>query len=95
MKTALISFRDTDREYERKAKESLVWAFNAGGIRVDDISVLSVKDDLGFKRRFEELEQAAYTNVIILCSDEVTFDIKGFLAKKLGVNLEENTTREA
>ena len=91
MKTALISFRDTDREYERKAEESLVWAFNAGGIRVDDISVLSVKDDLGFKRRFEELEQAAYTNVIILCSDEVTFDIKGFLAKKLGVNLEENT----
>lgn len=90
MKTALISFRDTEQNYERTAEESLVWAFNAGGIRVDDISVLSVKDDLGFKRRLDELEKAAFTNVIVLCSDEVTFDIKGFLAKKLGVSLEEN-----
>ncbi len=89
MKTALISFRDIHLNYSPKAEESLVWAFNAGGIHVDDITVLSVKDDLGFGKRFGELEQV-YDNIVILCSDETTFDVKGFIAKKLGVGLAEN-----
>ncbi|PWM74566.1 MAG: hypothetical protein DBX59_03295 [Bacillota bacterium] len=89
MKTALISFRDIQLNYSAGAEESLVWAFNAGGIRVDDITVLSVKDDLGFGKRFGELEPI-YDNIVILCSDETTFDVKGFIAKKLGVGLAEN-----
>mgnify|MGYP001637470782 CR=1 FL=1 len=89
MKTALISFRDIRLNYDSEAEESLVWAFNAGGIHIDDITVLSVKDDLGFSKRFAELEPI-YDNIVILCSNETTFDVKGFIAKKLGVGLKEN-----
>ncbi len=89
MKTALISFRNTDLGYDSAAEQALVWAFNAGGIHIDDITVLSVQDDLGFSKRFAELETFA-ENIVILCSEEVTFDVKGFVAKKLGAELTEN-----
>ena len=38
MKTALISFRNTDLGYDSAAEQALVWAFNAGGIHIDDIT---------------------------------------------------------
>ncbi len=89
MKTALILFKNPlerlDSEYLNEISSCII----NGGFSLDLVEVLSLSDDLGFKRSFTEYKERVDV-LIIVNNDGLTFDVKKIIADQTETNLIEN-----
>ena len=88
MKTALIFFKRTEDPVDAEYFSSVSDAFRNGGMDVERVEMLSVSDDIAFKRGLEELRDTA-DNLIIL-GENAEFDLKGIIAEVMETELIEN-----
>ena len=77
MKTVLLFFRNPDaavgNDYAAAVK-----LFLTAGFKIDTLEIISVNDDIGFKRSLSGFKETA-DNLIVLYGDDVSFDIKSII----------------
>ena len=88
MKTALLFFRNPDSaltdDYNAAAQ-----VFLAAGFKADSIEILSLNDDLGFKRSLVNFKETA-DNLVVFINDGVTFNINDIIGEELNAPFAEN-----
>ena len=88
MKTALLFFRNPDSaltdDYNAAAQ-----VFLAAGFKADSIEILSLNDDLGFKRSLVNFKEMA-DNLVVFINDGVTFNINDIIGEELNAPFAEN-----
>lgn len=88
MKTALLFFRNPDSaltdDYNAAAQ-----VFLAAGFKADSIEILSLNDDLGFKRSLINFKETA-DDLIVFINDGVTFNINDIIGEELNAPFAEN-----
>ncbi len=88
MKTALLFFRNPDSaltdDYNAAAQ-----VFLAAGFKADSIEILSLNDDLGFKRSLINFKETA-DNLVVFINDGVTFNINDIIGEELNAPFAEN-----
>ena len=80
MKTALLAFENFDVERAREI-------FFKNGISLSTVEILSVSDDIGFKRGYELFRDTAD---VLIVADGAEFDLKETVAEFSGTTLIEN-----
>ena len=80
MKTALLAFGDFDLAKARGI-------FEKGGIKLSTVQILSVEDDIGFKRGYEVFRDMAD---VLIIADGAAFDLKNAVAEFSDCTLLEN-----
>ena len=89
MKTAIILFKspleELDAEYISKIANSLLHA----GFPISSLNLLGTNDDLAFRRWLEEYKSSV-NNLVIVNSNEITFDYKQIIADLMDSALIEN-----
>ena len=89
MKTAVILFTNPiyplDAEYVTAITKPLLF----GGYPVTTTEIISIDDDLGFRRSLERYKDTA-DNLIIVNNQDVTFSIKQIIADQTDTALIEN-----
>lgn len=89
MKTAVVFFNNpldgVDTEYLAKVTE----CFINNGFPIETMQVLSVNDDLGFKKALERFKDTV-DNLVVVDSDQLTFDYKQIIADTTDTSLIEN-----
>ena len=88
MKTALIFFKRTEEPVDPEYLSSVCGAFTSGGIDIERVEMLSLSDDLAFKRSLEELRDTA--DNLIVFGENAEFDIKGIIAEVMETEIIEN-----
>ncbi|MBQ7339869.1 MAG: nicotinamide-nucleotide amidohydrolase family protein [Clostridia bacterium] len=89
MKTALILFRSAESQNEGEYLDKIISIFANNGFLINSVDMLSVDDDLGFKRRLESLKETA-DNLAIIYNPNTTFSIKQKIADDVETFLDEN-----
>ncbi len=85
MKTALITFHT-----EGKSELSeILDVFSNCAIELDTLEILSLTDDLGFRRRVEEFKDTADT-LLILDNENLSFDIRKIISEVTDTTFVEN-----
>lgn len=88
MKTALLFFRNPDfaltDDYNAAAQ-----VFLAAGFKADSIEILSLNDDLGFRRSLVNFKETA-DNLVVFINDGVTFNINDIIGEELNAPFAEN-----
>ena len=88
MKTALLFFKNPDSaltdDYNAAAQ-----VFLAAGFKADSIEILSLNDDLGFKRSLVNFKEMA-DNLVVFINDGVTFNINDIIGEELNAPFAEN-----
>lgn len=88
MKTVLLFFRNPDaavgNDYAAAVK-----LFLTAGFKIDTLEIISVNDDIGFKRSLSGFKETA-DNLIVLYGDDVSFDIKSIISEETDSPLAEN-----
>ncbi len=80
MKTALLAFGDFDLAKARGI-------FEKGGIKLSTVQILSIEDDIGFKRGYEVFRDMAD---VLIIADGAAFDLKNAVAEFSDCTLLEN-----
>lgn len=89
MKTALVLFHNPEEEFPSDYLADICNSLSAGGFSAGTVEVLSLNDDLGFKRcvrRFKE----THDSLIVINNSAVTFDLKEMIAEQTESVLMEN-----
>ena len=89
MKTAVILFDNPESPLSGCYVEKVKDAFLSGGIGLDRIEILSVNDDIGFRRSVEYFKDTA-DNLIIVNNDKLNFDFKQIICEIVDTVLAEN-----
>ncbi len=89
MKTALVTFFCPEQKPDSEYVGKLAEVFYAGGVSVDRIEMISVTDDLGFKRRLAELKDT-YDLIVVTDGESVKFGVKQIVAQAFDTELLEN-----
>lgn len=89
MKTALIFFKHPFKSLDAEYINQAVEVFLSSGFSVDRTEILSDSDDLGFKRRIDEIKDT-FDNLVIADDGKVTFSIKKIVAESFNSVLIEN-----
>ena len=89
MKTALILFTDPLDKLNCNYLGEITNSLLKGGFPVDTTKILSVCDDLGFKRSIGEFKDTV-DNLIIINNEKLTFNIKEIIADQTETTLVEN-----
>jgi len=89
MKTAILFFHSSDRDFDGEYYGQVVNAFKSGGIYVDTVEILSKTDDLVFRQRLDRLTNEV-DNLVIIDGENHAFDLKEKIAEKLDTSLVEN-----
>ncbi len=89
MKTALILFRSAESLNEGEYLDKIISIFTSNGFLINSVDMLSVDDDLGFKRRLESLKETA-DNLAVIYNPKTTFSIKQKIADEEETFLDEN-----
>ena len=88
MKTALLFFRNPDSaltdDYNAAAQ-----VFLAAGFKADSIEILSLNDDLGFRRSLVNFKETA-DNLVVFINNGVTFNINDIIGEELNAPFAEN-----
>ena len=89
MKTALILFKDPlvpfDGEYLGNITDTLL----SGGFPVNSVEIISLDDDLGFKRSIARYKDTA-DNLVVVFNPNTTFNVKQIVADQMDSVLIEN-----
>ncbi len=88
MKTVLILFKRADERVCPEYLKSVTDEFYNGGISVGALDLLSTDDDIAFRRLLEDYKDTA--DNVIVCGDNVPFDIKGIIASVIDTALDVN-----
>ena len=88
MRTALIFFKRTEDPVDAEYLNSVCGALKNGGIDVERAEILSLSDDLAFKRSLEEFRNTA--DNLIVFGENAEFDLKGVIAEVMETELIEN-----
>ncbi len=89
MKTALILFRSPDSASDGEYLNKIFSVFRGNGFPIDRVEILSVTDDLGFRKSVETLKDIA-DNLIVIYNPKVSFSIKKIIADVCESPLTEN-----
>ncbi len=89
MKTALIVFFNSKEKHDFEYLTQISNVFYSGGVDVDKIEILSLTDDLGFKRRLTELKDI-YDLVVVADGEKVKLDLKKIVSEVFDTELLEN-----
>ncbi len=89
MKTALMIFLGACEKNTRGYIDNIKALFYEGGIDVSIIEILSLDDDLSFKRRLEEFKDTV-DQLIVVGGNEASFDLKGIIASSFDTAFIEN-----
>ncbi len=89
MKTAIILFRNTSEKISSQYIESVTDVFTDGGFALETVEILSLHDDVSFKRSIEKFNDTV-DNLVIIDGGETTFDLKEIIAEHTGSTFLEN-----
>lgn len=89
MKTAILFFHSSDREFDGEYYGRVVNAFKSGGIDAGTVEILSQTDDLAFRQRLDRLRDEV-DNLIIIDGENHSFDLKEIIAENFDLSLVEN-----
>lgn len=89
MKTALVFFRPSEKEFSYKFYDNVESVLKNGGITADTIVVLSDNDDIGFKRNLLEFKDTV-DNLLIIGGETPRFNLKEIIAEITETVLVEN-----
>ena len=89
MKTQLIFFRDSNKIFNAEYYATLSSCFENAGVEVSGMEILSLSDDLIFKRRLLEYKDTI-DNLIIFDNENLSFDLKGIVAEAMDTAMVEN-----
>lgn len=88
MKTVLLFFRNPDGAVGENC-DVAAKIFLTAGFKIDGIEMLSVTDDLGFKRSLGYFKETA-DNLIVFQSERLAFDLKNVIYEETGAAITEN-----
>ena len=89
MKTALVVFFNPKERPDFEYLNKISQVFYSGGIQIDKVEMLSITDDLGFKRRLTELKDV-YDLLVIGDGENVKIDVKDIVCQVFDTELMEN-----
>lgn len=89
MKTAIILFNNPECPLNGDLASNVIDAYLSGGVSIHRLEVLSVNDDIGFKRSVEYFKDTT-DNLIIINNSELAFNAKQILADIMDSALAEN-----
>ena len=89
MKTVLIAFHNPETPIDGEYISSVVDTFLSGGVPVTRTEILSVTDDLAFRRSLETYKDTA-DNLIVINNDQINFSLKQIIADIMDTALVEN-----
>lgn len=88
MKTAIVIFKDPSQVLDGQYLNEITNVMLFGGYPVDTLEILSIYDDLGFRRSLNRLKDVA-DNLVIINNPSVTFSIKEIIAEQTETTLVE------
>lgn len=88
MKTVLLFFRNPDGAMTDEPSLAAK-IFLTAGFKVDTVEVLSVTDDLGFKRSLGHFKETA-DNLVVFRPETLSFDIGAIISEETGFSVIEN-----
>ncbi len=89
MKTALILLRSPFNAFDGEYINKIISLFHTNGFPLDWVEMLSLSDDLGFKRSIESLKEVA-DNIIVIHNEKAIFNIKKVISDFCDSPLVEN-----
>ena len=89
MKTAIILFNNPECPLNGDLASNVIDAYLSGGVSIHRLEVLSVNDDIAFKRSVEYFKDTT-DNLIIINNSELSFNAKQILADIMDSALAEN-----
>lgn len=89
MKTAVVMFKDPSQVLDGQYLNDITNVMLFGGYPVDTLEILSLCDDLGFRRSLSRLKDVA-DNLVIVYNPQTTFSIKEIIAEQTETTLVEN-----
>ncbi len=89
MKTAIVLFEVPESHLNGEYVGNIKDAFLSGGVGVDRIEILSVTDDIGFKRAVDYFKDT-FDNLVVVNNSELTFNFKQIICDANETVLAEN-----
>lgn len=89
MKTALVLFTNPMQNLDSDYLGKICNSFTLGGYSIDCIEILSLSDDLGFKRCIDRFKDTV-DNLVVVYNEQVKFNIKKIIADQMDSELVEN-----
>ena len=91
MKTLLVFFKEEDKIFNEQSYSKICACFEAVGLSITGLEILSPFDEVCFKRRITEFKDTV-DNLVVFESFNTSFDVKGVIAEVLEAPMVENDT---